>query len=184
LWPHQAADAGADQGQLDPQMIVTHGQVVEDLPRLMPTDAARKFATLVDPSTTPANSGYVTAWKWMELLLEHQQRVNRSSFSSSSTTMDPVDQAIATVRHLSRQFRVRVEQNVHNVVMAGQNDLLQDTIIRLPKTVKLIPYCSWVRLRNNHRGLCCTIACAVEMVRMQHWKCGKFQNHKRVYPIP
>mmetsp|Transcript_20521 Transcript_20521/g.42994 ORF Transcript_20521/g.42994 Transcript_20521/m.42994 type:complete len:831 (-) Transcript_20521:175-2667(-) len=125
LWPR---DHGGSMSQLDPQIIHTHAKVVEELKRLMGPDAARTFGNLIDPSSAPANSGYFTAWKWMELLLEHQQKIMPSSFGGAySTKMDPVGHAIATVCHLSCQFRIRMEQTTQSALMAGQNDLLEDT---------------------------------------------------------
>mmetsp|Transcript_23730 Transcript_23730/g.65944 ORF Transcript_23730/g.65944 Transcript_23730/m.65944 type:complete len:838 (+) Transcript_23730:274-2787(+) len=123
-WPLPSGTAS----QMDPQSVQAHGQAVQDLPRLMPSDMARLFASINDPSSSPANSGYVTAWKWMEVLLEHQQRIAQS-FGAAAGRMNPVDQAIATIRHLTRQVHNRMDQQVQSALTVGQNDVLGDTFL-------------------------------------------------------
>ena len=115
--------------QLDPQLIQSHGLVVQDLPRLLPADAARRFENLVSASpaaTQPAFRGYATAWNWMTRLLEYQQHHSRSR-STTASHMDAIDRAIATLVHFCHQFHAEMDQAIKAAIVSGQTDLIQDT---------------------------------------------------------
>lgn len=122
--------------QLDPQLIRSHGLVVQDLPRLLPADAARRFGSLVmasksSPTTTtitqPSFRGYATAWNWMTRLLEYQQRHSGYNRSTMTSGMDAIDRAIATVIHFCDQFHTEMDQAIKAAIVSGQTDLIQDT---------------------------------------------------------
>ncbi|KAL7563184.1 hypothetical protein ACA910_014460 [Epithemia clementina (nom. ined.)] len=118
--------------KLDPQLIQAHGQIVQDLPRFQPDEAAREFGRLVQRflptvANQPIFRGYATAWDWMGHVLQYQQQQQNDMISGSGQNMDTVDQAIGTLIHLCQLFKIETNRLVEAAVHAGQADLLQDT---------------------------------------------------------
>lgn len=128
-WNSSKDSANQDDKPLDPYFIREHGLIIQDLTRHMPDKVASKFGQLAlragtTTPLTPVQAGYATAWKWMEHLLQHQQlrwSINRGP------KLDTIDQAIATLHHLSLQFYGQVENTVRIAVAAGQSNLIQPT---------------------------------------------------------
>ena len=118
------ASQAAPSVPVDLKMIQEHGNIVKDMNRLELSDAARAFGSLTNPNGSSAHKGYVTGWKWLEILLNYRQRYGHAD---NNRSLGPVDQGIATMLHLSHQFKNKVETLVQHAMTMGQTDLLENS---------------------------------------------------------
>jgi hypothetical protein len=154
---------------LDPAVVQAHLQILSHTDRSDPVQLARAYASMAQSlsSGSPAQAGYVEAWKHLTILLE--TRAHTSS-----------EQARSTLVYLCHQLRHHMVDRVHQASSAGQDIATEgfSPSLRSNHMSTLASYClsyikvalGWVGAQAVWPALYCCLRCGDAVATLELWQ--------------